>query len=829
MGSTIPTTVSQPGDGSKAIALQAALAGNEGAAAEDNLTRAIDFLAAVAAGGRIAVAAIRPDGGATGATFETAAEREELRTFLQAHAGNAGLYYSLNEPKPISEHTGKNGRLCEADVSRIRGIAVDLDPVDVVEREAGGYERERARLLGVADQWRNNFFAPATAAVDSGNGVQLVWLFAEPLANDEATRARVKSQAKALGDRLGSDRVQSVEHPFRIPFTENIPNARKLAKGRTRTVSQLLYCSPETTVKLEDLNMAAPPALPIRIPAVGPIELEYADVLAVASGDPIPAHLAGAREALAPLLQSWGPGSDRSDRDFALVARCIELGVTDPTEIAQVAFSLAPDRLLDDDERGRGEYYARRTVAKALERTRPAPQGQPDVWFSGAPAPEASRQASQRALRVVRGLVNPSSIPVREWLIQPRLPIGDVTQGTGEPGISKSTFTLRDALIVATGREDLLRGEGADKSPICSERLHATGPALVYNAEDRVDEMQRRLAAAQRRYGIRDIDMKHPIILWSGVEHGQLKIVERRSGDRGALTRAAGADRLEQTILEHGAVLVVLDPQISLVAGGQENSNDDADALMQELATMAARRKANITVIHHTAKNTRSAAGDMAAGRGGFAAVGKVRSAFTLTNVTGAGVGEAAWGATAGEQLIRLDYSKVSHDRKPSDPIVFRRTSVSVGNSSGEAQSTAGEIFAGGPREQLRARGDFAPVLELVDIRARAKASGSKAGEKALGTAAKVASVVNAVLGEQEAADLSDVWITIGDGLREAGLSKAGTGRALTSFIVDALACKPIVEHGGRTYRLEAVKQGDRRSAPWRIQRVTAAAEREAA
>ena len=120
-------------------------------------------------------------------------------------------------------------------------------------------------------------------------------------------------------------------------------------------------------------------------------------------------------------------------------------------------------------------------------------------------------------------------------------------------------------------------------------------------------------------------------------------------------------------------------------------------------------------------------------------------------------------------------------------------------------------------------------MLELVDIRARAKASGSKASEKALGTAAKVAAVVNAVLGDQEAADLSGVWITIGDGLREAGLSRAGTGRALTSFIVDALACKPAVEHGGRTYRSEVVKQGDRRSAPWRIQRVPASAEQEAA
>ncbi len=783
---------------------------------DDDLNRAVDFLATVATGGLIAVVAIPPDGGgATGATFQTVGESKELRGFLEAHAGKAGLYYTLNQPKPVAEQTGKNGRLREADVAAIRGIVVDLDPNPAVEATEGGYERERERLLSIATSWRHNVFASATAAIDSGNGVQIVWLFAEPLPNDPATRDRVKAQAKGLGDRLGGDRVHSIEHPFRIPFTENVPNAKKLAKGRKRTRARLIYFSPDTTATLADLNMAAPPAPVVEHAPIDPIDLDYAAVLAAASGEPLPAHLGPYRDALAPLAASLA-GSNRSDRDFAIAARCIEEGLTNPTELAQVVFAVAPERLLEDGDRGRGEYYASHTITKALGRTRPKPQTQPDTWFTGAPAIRAEAW-SVSSLCVVRGLVNPQKIGVRQWLVQPRLPIGDVCQCTGEPGISKSTLALRDALIVSTGREDLLRGAGANGSPISDERLHASGPVVIYNAEDRLDEMQRRLAAAQRHYGLTDQDMIHAVILWSGVDHGVLKIMERRNGDRGALTRADGADHLEETIRAHGAILAVLDPQISLLVGGQENSNDDADSLMQALAVMAARCRASITVVHHTSKATRGAAGDMGAGRGGFAAVGKVRSAFTLTNVTGLGAGEAAWGATAEEQLIRLDFSKTSHDRKPREPIVFRRRSAPVGNGSVQDVASAADHFAGTPREQLQARGDFAPVLELVDIKARIAATANQVSEKEKAGGVELATLIDGLMGDQLQVKLSDIRDDLADLMRDKRMCRATSRNTVDSHIKRVLGDGVDIDNGGQSVRIRLGRVGRGPTAPLHV------------
>ena len=416
----------------------------------------------------------------------------------------------------------------------------------------------------------------------------------------------------------------------------------------------------------------------------------------------------------------------------------------------------------------------------------------------------------RRGLRVVRGIVEPKAIPVREMLIEPRLPVGDVTQCVGEPGVSKSTFTLRDAVIVASGRRDILNGAAGQ----CREQLHRSGPAIVYNAEDRADEMERRLAAVQRHYGLVESDMKHSIVLWSGIDDEPLTIMHRT--DRGKpLVRASGAELLENRIREHGAVLVVLDPQVSLMKNGIENSNDDMNDLMQEIANIAARTGCCILVVHHTAKSSRDNRGDMGAGRGAFAAAGKVRSAFTLVNVTGDG-DEAAWGLTSADYAIRLDYAKVSHSRKPIEPVVFRRVSIAVGNGDGLQPGTAAALFADDPAARLKAEGDYAPVLELVDIAARAKAAPEVDDERA----AAIAHIVDRCMDQLDDCELPDILDTVGEFMRQEGLTTAKHGPALRGAVTAALVGSGrLIERGGRAFRITTYKKKDGRTAPWFVKR----------
>ena len=201
----------------------------------DAAERAVEFLEGIATGsGRIAVAAIAPDEKPQGVTLALPADRSRLLTVLQRAEGRTvNLYFTLNDPKAPEAQEGKAGKLKEADVEAIRGVAVDIDPDESAEAEPGGFERERDRLKLVAHEALADSACPATAAIDSGNGVQLLWLFDKPLPNTPENREAVKRQAAGLAQHFGGDAVQSLDHLFRIPFTRNIPNQKKRQKGRT--------------------------------------------------------------------------------------------------------------------------------------------------------------------------------------------------------------------------------------------------------------------------------------------------------------------------------------------------------------------------------------------------------------------------------------------------------------------------------------------------------------------------------------------------------------------------------------------------------------------
>ncbi|WP_158032265.1 AAA family ATPase [Rhizobium rhizosphaerae] len=425
---------------------------------------------------------------------------------------------------------------------------------------------------------------------------------------------------------------------------------------------------------------------------------------------------------------------------------------------------------------------------------------------------DPSQHIGQPGLKVVTDRIEPKGIPPREWVVFPRLPLGDVAQCVGEPGVSKSTLALRDALAVSSGSEPVLRGVDETGAPISPERLHLAGPVIIYNAEDRLSEMERRLAASQRHFDV--AKPKHPIILWSGEDGTKLTIMQR-DNDRSAMKRAPGADLLERIIDQYKAVLVVLDTQISLTAGGHENSNDDQDALLQELAWIAARSRCAIEVVHHTAKHTRNAAGDMGAGRGGFAAVGKVRSAFTLVNVTGEAEDERAWGVSSADGLIRLDYAKISHDRKPSVPLVFKRMSVSVGNGCGVRPGAAGALFDDDPRAALQAAGDFAPVLDLVKIEARTrkKVDGSKAEA--------IARIAHDLLAENNTLPLPGLWEAIGARAREQGIFEGKARNVVVGEITSALGGGGVqfTLGSGQVVLIRALKRSSAQTACWYIDR----------
>jgi hypothetical protein len=316
-------------------------------------------------------------------------------------------------------------------------------------------------------------------------------------------------------------------------------------------------------------------------------------------------------------------------------------------------------------------------------------------------------------------------------------------------------------------------------------------------------------------YGV--TQLKHPIRLWSGVDHEALKIMGR-TAERSALKRAPGADSLDRAVRDMGAVLVILDPQVGLASGSVENSNDDADALMQELARMATRTGAAFVVVHHTAKTTRDRRGDIGAGRGGFAYVAKARSAYTLCHVTGED-DERRWGVSSSDGLIRLDYSKTSHDRWVGGPIVFRRISAPVGNGGGVREETAAALFDASPEDALRAVGDHAPVLELVDVKVLAVQKLAAGRVTDPEEAERIAITAVEIMNDQtEMALAGPLQDAMGERMRKEGVSRATSRNTIRGHIVSALAGEGVTFlYKGESIRVWAAKKSAGEKSPFFI------------
>lgn len=784
---------------------------------------AIEF---VGGAGRFTVAEIVPDvPGCRGRTFALPFERQKLFDWLEERQDRANIYFMLNEAVPPDQQKGSAGRPCKEDVALIRGVAVDCDPHYDPTSDDGGLAGERGRLEQQAFTWRNR--DGASVIIDTGGGYQAVWLLRDALPATPENIAAVEAQSRGLAKRYGGDSIHDIPRLLRMPWTVNLPGAGKRARKRVRAPTRgKVYDDPKHLYALDDLAILAPPidAAPRPVAAKAPeIDLGLAWE-AVGDPDALPPDLAerlakmrAERPPLDGLLNTEAAAvTDRSEHDFAIAAACIAGGLIDPAEVAAVAVAFSPYKFQEKDElhgRASAEDYLSRTVLKASARV--GPQRFFHVIEDEASAEPAPHTASvsiaatsvasmwPQGFRLVTAVIDARGLPPRKAVIYPRCPCGEVTLILGAPGMSKSTLVLFDALAITTGDERILRGPNA----VSPERLHLTGAALVYDAEDPPDEMAKRLAAAQSYHGV--ATMQHTIALWSGVGGIQL-IIARRHPDTRALVEAEGAALLRQAIDRLGAVYVALGPFAGLAEGLNENDAADCNTIMQILANIAAATGACINVIHHTSKAGGTDAGEMNAGRGSSAITAKARTVVTLTSLTEADA--QRYGVTVWDH-VAMTFAKCSHGRKPDGSIIFRRESVPVGNGRGFGPDPRDD-FELSAQQMLEAEGDRAPVLRPVAIgpsRSRETIRQRRHIAATDGAAQAVLDVLGGIGRRPLAAILPDLTAR----LRELNAIRGTAPNSVRSFLGSRLggSGQP-AKHDGQNVRVRLEKIGSRANDP---------------
>jgi len=148
--------------------------------------------------------------------------------FVEKWNGTRNLYFTVN---PLKAPLNKKPTL--ADIGQLRWLHVDIDPED-----GANWEKSREDILS-----RLKSYSPApTMIIDSGNGYQGFWQLEKPiLVNNVSHGQDLAGYNIALRDDLQGDNVQDISRIMRLPYTTNVPNVKKIAKGRTSRPTELIY------------------------------------------------------------------------------------------------------------------------------------------------------------------------------------------------------------------------------------------------------------------------------------------------------------------------------------------------------------------------------------------------------------------------------------------------------------------------------------------------------------------------------------------------------------------------------------------------------------
>jgi hypothetical protein len=155
---------------------------------------------------------------------------EKMRPWIKERNGKKNLYFTVN---PALKAFNGNMKPKKTDIRALAWLHVDVDP-----RVGEPLESERARILRILREYK----PPPTVIIDSGGGYQGFWkLSEEQLTNGSEQRAEeLEAFNLQIQLVLNADACFNIDRIMRLPGTVNLPNEKKLKRGRKPALASVV-------------------------------------------------------------------------------------------------------------------------------------------------------------------------------------------------------------------------------------------------------------------------------------------------------------------------------------------------------------------------------------------------------------------------------------------------------------------------------------------------------------------------------------------------------------------------------------------------------------
>jgi hypothetical protein len=255
---------------------------------------------------------------------------------------------------------------------------------------------------------------------------------------------------------------------------------------------------------------------------------------------------------------------------------------------------------------------------------------------------------------------DPSEIPLRDWIYGKHLLRGIVSMTIASGAVGKTSLKIVEALALATGRS------------LLGQEVPKPSRVWLFNLEDDMTELRRRVSAAMIYYNIQPDDIGDRLLV-----DGEKSLRITTTDHRGTKMNIPVINAVVNAIHDLAIDVLIVDPFVSS-HDAPENDNGAMDKIMKQGWIPIARDgKCAVNLCHHTTKVDAGTATAMS-GRGGGAVVAAGRSAQVLNPMTADQAKAAGLESPAG-------YFSAINDKENLTPQTglrdwYKMESVSLGN-----------------------------------------------------------------------------------------------------------------------------------------------------